>query len=83
MTLRSAQLLIQCRGRDERGGPVLPRAISVPIVIRVLENEATIAISPQDCPHNTGSHGGRCKASHPGIDKRGEGVLCPYAIDLR
>lgn len=34
------------------------------------------------CPYNTGGHGQRCKASHPEVDKVGDGVLCPYALDI-
>lgn len=77
-----ATFRVQCKGRDADRNEVLERAISVLLAIRRLGDGKTISISVNECPHNTGSHGHRCKASHPGQEKVGEGVPCPYSVDL-
>ncbi len=77
-----ATFRVQCKGRDADRNEVLERAISVLLAIRRLGDGKTISISVNECPYNTGSHGHRCKASHPGQDKVGRGVSCPYSLDL-
>ena len=73
---------IVCRGRDAAGNNPLREGIEVEV--RVYQSLGSSSISSSvTCPHLTGSHGHRCKASHPpGVDKEGEGVLCPYAFDI-
>lgn len=71
---------IQCRGRGFKGEPVLPTPL--PITVNVYKySDRFISVSPEKCPHNTGSHGQRCMAGHPGKEKVGEGILCPYSFD--
>ncbi|MFH0779786.1 MAG: hypothetical protein V1928_02900 [Parcubacteria group bacterium] len=44
----------------------------------------TFIITNVTCPFNTGSHGQRCKASHPSCedhDPNGEKIGCPYSFD--
>ena len=83
MSLQSALFTILCRGRDHRGKPALTAPVRVTIFVRVLENGSTMTIDPGDCPHSTGAHGHRCKASHPETDSTIiDGILCPYAVDL-
>lgn len=82
-SLQTAVFDIVCKGRDASGQEVLQEPVAVDFLVRVLENRMTVAMSV-NCPHNTGGHGQRCKASHPSVDKVGEeGISCPYAIDLR
>lgn len=72
---------IMCKGRDASYKETLPKEIPVTVYVRLREDQKTIAMSV-DCPHNTGGHGQRCKASHPGVDKVGDGILCPYSADI-
>lgn len=74
--------LILCYGRDFTGNNVLSLPVRAKVkVSQPYGNETDILLSVQ-CEFNTGGHGQRCKASHPGLDKVGDGVLCPYAIDI-
>ena len=77
-----ATFRIQCKGRDADRNEVLEKAVNVLLAIRRMGDGKSISISVNDCPHNTGSHGHRCKASHPSQDKIGEGIPCGYAVDL-
>jgi hypothetical protein len=77
-----ATFRVQCGGRDADRNEVLDRAISVLLAIRRLPDGKSIKISVNECPHNTGSQGHRCKASHPGQDKIGNGIPCAFAVDL-
>ncbi len=73
---------VLCKGRNSERKEVLAEAIRVDVHARLAEDERSIAIHV-NCPHNTGGHGQRCKASHPaGIDKIGKGVHCAYSLDL-
>ena len=72
---------VLCHGRDTEGQEVLAHPVDVRVKIRLLEDGKTIAVGVE-CVHNTGGHGERCKASHPGQDKVGEGIRCPYAARL-
>ncbi len=73
---------IQCRGRDSAGKEVLQNPVDVSVKISKSPDSNDIS-SMVECPHNTGGHGQRCKASHPpGVDKVGEGVGCPYSFDV-
>lgn len=73
---------IKCRGRNALGEEVLPKPVSAKVkVYQSPGDEKNISLSV-DCVHNTGGHGQRCKASHPGKDKVGEGVGCPYSADI-
>lgn len=75
-------VVVQCRGYDDRGRPALEIPVSATIDIHRSPGCDSIGVGPKACPHNTGGHGQRCKASHPpGVDKVGEGVLCPFAFD--
>jgi hypothetical protein len=74
---------IQCFGRNSEGEKVFRLPVQVEVkVSQSSGNETDIFVSVNKCQYNTGGHGQRCKASHPEIDKVGEGVLCPYAIDI-
>ena len=72
-------LLIKCRGRNAFHQKVLKTPVKV--TIRISSDEKNISFQVI-CPHNTGSHGQQCKASHPEVDKIGDGIGCPYAVDL-
>jgi hypothetical protein len=70
---------IRCRGRKAPGVEVLKRPVNVKLEVRQRGDGVLLSVR---CKHNTGSHGQRCKASHPNVDKVGEGVLCPYSLDI-
>lgn len=72
---------IECKGRDSRGKEVLDEAVKVEVRVSSLP-PGLISLDVMDCPHNTGGHGQRCKASHPETDKVGKGVICPYSVDI-
>ena len=68
-----------CHGRNAFGD----RALTLPEQAELTQRcgmETGFSASV-DCPHNTGGHGQRCKASHPDVDKVGQGVGCPYSFD--
>ena len=72
---------IKCKGRDYQGKEVLDEAVDVKVDIA--QRPGTNMISSLiECQYNTGAHGQRCKASHPEVDKVGEGVGCPYSFDI-
>jgi hypothetical protein len=74
---------IQCRGRDSVRKEVLTEAVQVEICVsKSAGNNTSISLSVRKCPFNTGGHGQRCKASHPAVDKVGEGIFCAYAVDI-
>ena len=72
---------IECKGRNEKGQEVLssPVEVNVKILKTAHSNDLSSLV---ECPYNTGSHGQRCKASHPYVDKVGDGVPCPYSFDI-
>jgi|GEM_PF-3429671 hypothetical protein len=72
---------VDCKGRGFDLKEVLEKSINVEVSVRRNENGKSISMSVK-CPHNTGGHGQRCKASHPEVDKVGKGVLCAFAVDL-
>ena len=72
---------IECKGRDSAGHLALKDAIDVKVKIYKRPGGSDIS-SLVECSYNTGGHGQRCKASHPEVDKEGEGVICPYSFDL-
>lgn len=75
-------VVLDCRGFDSGGLPVLDAPVSVTIDLHRSPGASTIGVGPKECPHNTGGHRQRCKASHPpGVDKVGEGVSCPFSFD--
>lgn len=59
----------------------LPNPVDVQVKVYKSPGSSDIG-SAVTCPYNTGAHGERCKASHPEVDKEGEGVTCPYALDI-
>ncbi|MDD5738395.1 MAG: hypothetical protein PHY72_00495 [Candidatus Pacebacteria bacterium] len=77
------RVTIFCKGRGSDGQEVLENSIRV-----VVQVSHPYASKPGDvlvevnCRFNTGSHKQRCKASHPDLDKVGDGVLCPYSFDF-
>ncbi|MBI4153775.1 hypothetical protein HY501_00405 [Candidatus Woesearchaeota archaeon] len=72
---------VNCRGRNNVGKPALKDPVSV--AIRIYKSPDTNMISSDvNCQYITGGHSQRCKASHPGIDKSGKGIHCPYAFDI-
>ncbi len=72
---------IKCMGRKERGFPALEEPVDVRVDVYQQTDSDSLHISV-DCVHNTGSHGQRCMASYPGQEKVGEGVRCPYSVDI-
>ncbi|MDP3770573.1 MAG: hypothetical protein U1A25_00250 [Candidatus Sungbacteria bacterium] len=73
---------IQCCGRDEHGREVLGTPVCVMVHIRQPAGDEKNIHMSVVCPFNTGGHGQRCKASHPSVDKVGNGIPCPYSIDI-
>ena len=64
-----AEFIIHCKGRSITKGHE-PLEKSVRVVLSIHQ-------------YNTGSHGHRCKASYPpGVEKQGDGIICPYSLDL-
>jgi hypothetical protein len=75
----SETFIIPCKGRM----PNRKDALNEPVEAKITVCQFGIAIIMNvKCPYNTGDQGQRCKASHPEVDKLGEGVICPYSIDL-
>ena len=72
---------VECKGRNEIGDEVLATPVNVEVEIYKIRGGNLIS-SDVECPYNTGGHGQRCKASHPEVDKVGEGVGCPYSFDI-
>jgi hypothetical protein len=73
---------IKCRGRDNLKKQVLNKPVAVSLrASQVAGYEEGISLSVK-CEHNTGSHGQRCKASHPDADKNDIDVYCPYSSDI-
>lgn len=73
---------IQCLGRNTNGNTVFKQPIAVKVLVQQgCGDEKNISLSVE-CPYNTGGHGQRCKASHPHTDKVGNGVFCPYSVDI-
>jgi hypothetical protein len=72
-----------CAGRDAAHEPALAEPVFAELKItQRVSGSANFSLDVK-CAHNTGGHHQRCKASHPpGVDKVGEGVLCPYSIDI-
>lgn len=72
---------IRCKGRDFHQQEVLEEAVKVKL--KVYQHPDSNMISGMvDCKYNTGGHRQRCKASHPEVDKVGDGVSCPYSFDI-
>jgi len=69
---------IQCSGRGPTGETVLPEPIAVQVSLTQHEPRGMVSVGPQECPHNTGGHGQRCLAPHPGQDEVG---VCPFSFD--
>lgn len=74
------EFIISCYGRDFSGSPALRKPVTVKVCV-TQPGEAIISLDVV-CQYNTGGHGQRCKASHPNIDKVGDGVSCPYSADI-
>ena len=72
---------IECKGRNEAGDEVLDAPVDVEVEIHKRLGSDIIS-SNVECPYNVGGHGQRCKASHPEVYKVGEGVACPYSLDI-
>jgi hypothetical protein len=73
---------VECKGRNEYGREVLAEPEKVDVRVSKDPFSERLSIVPVDCKYNSGGHGQRCTASHPGIDKVGDGVLCPYSVDI-
>ena len=72
---------IECKGRNSKGEETLVDPVPVEVKVYKIPDSNRI-LSLVKCPYNTGSHGQRCNASHPELDKDGEGVNCPYSFDI-
>jgi hypothetical protein len=72
---------VKCYGRTLIGKPALTEPVEVDVRLYRSPDTDTCCCDVNGCPHNTGGHGQRCKASHQGTDKVGDGVLCPFAFD--
>jgi hypothetical protein len=78
--MQIVNLPIECRGRNAKHQEVLGDPVSAKVNISVLrEKDIFLRV---ECPYNTGSHCQRCKASHPNVDKVGDGAICPYTMDI-
>jgi len=84
MAIETHIIPMTCFGRNSEGKNALSTAVNFNLVItRPPEDSQCVSISAESCPHNTGSGKQRCKASYaPGIDKIGEGIICPYTLDI-
>lgn len=71
---------VPCHGRDSNGNPVLNEPVEVDV--NVSQSSKWVISLDVKCPYNTGGHKQRCKASHPEVDKVGEGVSCVYSVDI-
>lgn len=74
------EFTISCYGRGFDGSPVLQKPVTVKVCV-TQSGKMTISLNVV-CQHNTGGHGQRCKASHPNVDKVGDGVSCIYSVDI-
>ena len=70
---------IKCLGRKGPGEPALEVPVDAEVQVGNASGCNTISLNVK-CVHNTGGHGQRCKASHPDVDKVGDGVDCPYSL---
>jgi hypothetical protein len=77
----SFEVIFDCCGRTSCGQAALTKPIEVTATVSKLRGTDVITCSVDRCSFNTGSHGQRCRASHPGHEKLGDGVLCPFAFD--
>lgn len=74
-------ILFKCKGRgfrDKRNVLKAPESVTMELNKRPGSKNISTSV---DCRFNTGGHGQRCKASHPHIDKIGNGVSCPFSFD--
>ncbi len=72
-----ARFPIKCKGRSPSMEEILEDAVDVMVLVsQCPDNYQSISLHVEGCPHNGGSHGGRCDASGY------KGVSCPYSIDL-
>ncbi len=72
---------VKCRGRNDLGEEVLKDSVNVEVKIHTSPGSNIISSNVR-CQYNTGGHGQRCKATHPNVDKVGEGIGCPYSLDI-
>ena len=77
------EIIISCGGRGPNGESIFE---PIDIVIELFKPyplyQNDIEVVPKDCSFLTGGHRQRCKASHPDLDKVGDGVACPYSFDF-
>lgn len=71
---------LSCKGRDPIGHEVLKKPVEVKVKVYQTPDSNQIKSLVYDCPYNTGGHGERCKASHPGTDSTGRNIRCPYSF---
>jgi hypothetical protein len=82
--MKSLRFSIDCFGVDAAGKDVLEEPLlSLIMQVSKRQDSDLVCVDLLDCPYNTGGHGQRCKASHPEVDKLGEGVSCPFSMDFR
>ena len=72
----------QCKGRNHLGKSALEIPVSSEVVITPIKGDTLTISLNVNCTFNTGSHGQRCKASHPDQDNFGVDILCPYSLDI-
>ena len=77
----SCKVQVPCKGRDAEGGEPLEKPVEATVAVSQYPGSAMISLDVS-CEFNAGGHGQRCTASHPGEPKVGDGVGCPYAVDL-
>lgn len=77
--IHNPECFVECKGRNEHVLEVLAEPVRVKVTVLHEGNRISTSV---ECPYNTGSHGYRCKASHPDHDKVGIGVRCAYTVDL-
>jgi hypothetical protein len=76
-----AECYFECKGRDAAGQEVLSSAVPVLLYFEQCDSRGVFQTSVK-CQYITGGHGQRCFASHPGKEKVGPGVRCPYVTSV-
>ena len=71
--LPSMSAKANCRGITFDEKPCFKEPIVVDLLVRFFHCGWDVSV---ECPYNTGGHGQRCMASHPGYEKLGDGVPC-------
>jgi hypothetical protein len=77
--MKAKSVTVLCRGCGADDSFALSTPVEV--LVKLEKYGALIMSAPDNCPHNAGKLGQRCKASHPDQEKVGDGVLCRFSFD--